>query len=716
MIIKKISIENYLCYCGVKEFELSDGLNIILGENGEGKTKIFEAIDWLFNGRNSELNSLVSAKTLNDTVIGEEFRVRVAITVEQYDEKKIISKSFTVKKTAENECSTASYMLEGIEETKSGEREQVDGQKLLDRIFPFQIRKYSMFKGESELNIFESEDALTNLINLFSDAKHYEKYSEKGAFLREKAEKAVEDSTKADSKNKRLYEDLEADIARLQRERQGYQVHLNSTLDEIKKLEVNLQFAERYVDNADALDTINKRIKGIEEKISDATKKIDENYTTSLFDERWIAVNFEPIHKVFADKINQLSFEKRKQQTEFDKEQGIKEGERKALAKLLNNTIPLPANIPSKQIMQEMLNAEICKVCNREAKKGSEAYVFMKERLDAYEKTQEPNKNEARINEQLFKINYTDRLVNLNVSHEDNLKKLREVRTQIKDLFEFNNDRKKDIEILTEQLEKERSERERILGNSSIGEDKLNDVLKNYTGWQRDLKQKGKEQIDYESKLKDIESQLKNKNDEKDKIDLSSANSFLIKTRAILRDIETIFNDTKEKKFDEFIEKLETKSNNIFKDINIDAFTGTIVFNKKRRSNKTIVEIELQEAGRPFYKPNQSLLTSMHISILFAISELTTEIQEEKFPMIFDAPTSSFGENKTEQFLNLIYNTGNQKILLIKDFLYTDKNTKVLSIKDEFKNVKRNKAFWVKLERPFDPNNLKSINTQVITL
>jgi DNA sulfur modification protein DndD len=106
----------------------------------------------------------------------------------------------------------------------------------------------------------------------------------------------------------------------------------------------------------------------------------------------------------------------------------------------------------------------------------------------------------------------------------------------------------------------------------------------------------------------------------------------------------------------------------------------------------------------------------MHISILFAISQLVSEIKEENFPMIFDAPTSSFGENKTAQFLNLIYNTGNQKILLIKDFLQTDKQSKTLSIKKEFDQVKRNRAFWVKLERPFDPYNLKTINTQVITL
>src|SRR5690606_29013933 len=195
-----------------------------------------------------------------------------------------------------------------------------------------------------------------------------------------------------------------------------------------------------------------------------------------------------------------------------------------------------------------------------------------------------------------------------------------------------------------------------------------------------------------------------------------SANSFLIKTRNILRDIETIFINTKEKKFDEFIEKLQTKSNNFFKTINIDAFIGTIVFIRRNIDNRTIVEVELQEDGRTFYKPNQSLLTSMHISILFAISELASEIKEENFPMIFDAPTSSFGENKTAQFLNLIFETKNQKILLVKDFLRTDNVTNSLSIKKEFEDIKRDKAFWVKLERPFDSNNLKTINSQVIAL
>ena len=716
MIIRKIQIDNYLCYYDTNTFELSEGLNIILGENGEGKTKFFESVDWLFNGENRELDMLVSAKKLNETEIGDSFRVRVSITVEQYGEKSIITKSFLAKKERANECSTSSFMIEGISENSSGERTQVDGQALLDRIFPFQIRKYSMFKGEAELNIFESDSALVNLINLFSEAKHYDKYSKKGAFLRDKAEKAVEESSKLDKKNEALYKKLEGDIIYLEREKAKYLVHLNSTEEEIRKIEGNLQLAESHVNNAEALETLNKRIKSIEEKIVNFGAKIDENYTTNLFDENWILVNFESFHKEFAEKVSAHSKTRRQLQSEFDKQKGIKEGEKKAKAELLNNAIPLPNNIPSKVIMEEMLNDEICKVCNREAKKGSEAYEFMMKRLKTYLESQVTEDNKLDKDEPLFKYDYTNRLDNLSISHEDNLKNLRLIRTKIKELFEFNDDRKKVIEELNEQLDNEKTERDRILGNSSIAEEKLSDVLKNYNAWQRDLKNRNQEQVDYTTKLKSLESELKAKKEEKDKIDTSSANSFLIKTRNILRDIETIFIDTKEKKFDEFIEKLQTKSNNFFKTINIDAFTGTIVFTRRNKVNRTIVEVELQEDGRTFYKPNQSLLTSMHISILFAISELASEIKEENFPMIFDAPTSSFGENKTAQFLNLIFETENQKILLIKDFLHTDKATKTLSIKKEFENVRRDKAFWVKLERPFDPNNLKTINSQVITL
>lgn len=717
MIIKKVSIENYLCYCGVKEFELSDGLNIILGENGEGKTKFFEALDWLFNGDHRSLEKLISAKALAEAEIGEQFPVRVSISVEQYDEMKTISKSFIVKKLADNDCSTINYSVEGIEENKVGERSQVDGNILLERIFPSTIRRYSMFKGEADLNIFKNDEALLNLINSFSTARHYEKYSEKGEFLRDKAEKAVDDATRSDNNNQKEYKRLEAEIFRLSNDRNKIIVFINSKEEQIRKTEENIQEAEKYVTNAEALVTINERIKIIEGQITDTTGKIDENYTTALFDQNWILVNFENIHHEFSKKVAELGSKKRELQKVFDTEIGIKKGKKIMKAELLNNSIPLPISVPSKAHMEEMLKEQWCKVCDRAAAKGTHAHTFMMKRLEEYLKSQVPEQAESAEDEILFKNDFLTRMFNLGVSHEDNLANLRGVEKTIKDLFEFNKKRKEDLDELQNKLEQELAEREKIVGSSSVGAEKLGSVLKNYNGWQRDINTYNSDLNYNRTQLKSVDAELTQRKTDKDNIDIKTANNFLIKTREILRDIEKIFNETKEKKFDEFIEMLQTKSNKIFEEINIESFTGTIVFNKKMSAGKVVVRIELQEAdGRIFYMPNSSLLTSMHISILFAISELATELKQESYPMIFDAPTSSFGETKTAQFLNLIYETGNQKILLIKDFLTINEKTKKLGVRKEFSDVKRNKAFWILLERPFDKKDLSTLNTQVITL
>jgi DNA sulfur modification protein DndD len=172
----------------------------------------------------------------------------------------------------------------------------------------------------------------------------------------------------------------------------------------------------------------------------------------------------------------------------------------------------------------------------------------------------------------------------------------------------------------------------------------------------------------------------------------------------------------KKEKFDEFVGLLQRKSNEYFFKINAGAFTGEIEFIPKLNEGPPQVVIALKEDDKLLYKPNQSLETSMHISILFAISELAREHVDESFPMIFDAPTSSFGETKTVAFLNIISDTNNQIILLLKDFITYDKETNSLSIKQEFGQVKRDKALWVRVERPFDRLLTRTINTEVITL
>ena len=51
MLIKKITIENFQAYNGIHEIEFSEGLNLIIGKGGKGKSKLFNAFYWVLFGR-----------------------------------------------------------------------------------------------------------------------------------------------------------------------------------------------------------------------------------------------------------------------------------------------------------------------------------------------------------------------------------------------------------------------------------------------------------------------------------------------------------------------------------------------------------------------------------------------------------------------------------------------------------------------------------------
>ena len=714
MIIKQVLIENFLCYYGTKKFNLSKGLNIILGENGEGKTKFFESIEWLCSSEKENLEDLVSKKALNEIDINKSLKVRVQITVEHLEEKKILSKEFTFKKTGANKCDVNNLLLSGVEESNNGERNKVDGKGLLENIFPSGIRKYSMFKGEEDLNIFDNSDALIDLIKLFSDAKYYDKYELKGESLKIQSEKALAWDTKLKTKNKSKYDEIEKEI----KLKKDINIRNNVFLDQInvniEKVSTQKANAEKHVSNAEELEIINTKIKKINKEIENSEVYIKENYTESLFDEQWILMNFENFHKEFSDKVAMFSKSRRKAQSQFDIETGIKEGERRAKTSLYKDLIPLPIGTPSKAVMDEMIKEKFCKVCNREAEEGSDALKFMKDRLQDFLNSQKNNKTDEET-EKLFKYDFVTSLETISRNQENKLSDLRKINSKISDQFEFNQDRKNEKRKWNDKLESLMDDRTRIIGNSSQGADSLSNVLINYNQWVDELKRYELEKVDYKKKILHIKNELIDLEKQKEEFDLTNANKSLIDTRNMLRDLATIFKDTKERKFNDFIDLLSAKSNDFLTKINVDAFIGKIDFDIINFGSNTKVKIQLLDENSNLFRPNKSLETSMHISVLLAISELTKEVISEKYPIMFDAATSSFGETKMTQFLNLIYETDNQTIILMKDYLAKNDKSKLI-IKPEFSKVRRHKAFWVKLERPFDKLDLKTINSEPIEI
>lgn len=199
MIIKDIVIKNFRSYYGENKFTFSNGLTLIIGDNGDGKTTFFEALQWLFETM-VERNTIDNASEMRKSKleIGESDEVYVAMTFD-HDGEKSIEKSYVFERTSENTYSTSKVTFRGYENTNAG-RQLVDGKVLMNRCFDAFIRRFSMFKGESTLNVFQDKTALKQLVDKFSDVKKFDDLVNLSAVFEEKSNSAYLKECRSDKK------------------------------------------------------------------------------------------------------------------------------------------------------------------------------------------------------------------------------------------------------------------------------------------------------------------------------------------------------------------------------------------------------------------------------------------------------------------------------------------------------------------------------------
>ena len=83
MILKKLIIKNFRSYYGENEFVFSKGLTLIIGDNGDGKTTFFEALEWLFDTvTDDKAETNVSEKRKAELYAGESDEVCVSLSFE----------------------------------------------------------------------------------------------------------------------------------------------------------------------------------------------------------------------------------------------------------------------------------------------------------------------------------------------------------------------------------------------------------------------------------------------------------------------------------------------------------------------------------------------------------------------------------------------------------------------------------------------------------
>ena len=709
MIIQKIEIKNFRSYYKDNTFDFVNGFNLIIGINGGGKTSFYAAIEWLF--KTDDTNKMpidpISRKRIAELNINESDDVRVAMTYEHNGNTKILEKMFHFTKSSENEVKTTNYSFYLYENNENGERIPIEGFRF-DNDFPTDIRQYSMFKGEGNLDVMQRNDALQQIVDTFGDVKDFEAYFKFMEYATNKADRASNDAIRQDRRNTDSINRLNRTIDLETEAISEIEEEISRKEKEVATFTKLLNSIEQSQEASEKLTAINRKIEMLQQKRAEIQARVDENYTIKLLDDMWILMGFSDVAEEFSNKVSNVDRQRRKLENDYL----IKLGEEKAIKKMQNNFVPLPIHIPGPKIMQEMLDEEVCKICGRPAEKHSKAWEFMSQRLEEYKESLKTVEEEDIA--PYYKNNYVVELQKQDTTLNDNLSEITTLNDKINDTIEFNKCRHDDVKIIDANLEREFDNKNRILAQSGgLSEEQLQANYARITSW---IEQKTKaenristlklQRAPHRTKLEDAQIELNN-------IAQNSDAARYANTASIFHRISDAFKIAKETNKKRILQSIEDESNNYLKKLYSGGFRGTIRL--LERSNGQGEIILMNNDGTPASEPNTALKTSYLMSVLFAIGQISSERRETEFPLLFDAPTSSFTDGRDSDFFNIIGTLNKQVIICTKSFVKkVEINGKEVEIIDLEKANKVNaNIFGLSMKEPFDEKDQRTIETLI---
>ena len=352
----------------------------------------------------------------------------------------------------------------------------------------------------------------------------------------------------------------------------------------------------------------------------------------------------------------------------------IEKGKQQQLAALAlpDGMTKLPWFVPNEEYLEEMIEDECCKVCGRPAPKGSEPYEFMVQKLQ--EALAHRQKQQKTDDEDIFKYNYTEELQHLSISYGG--PKERSVanrKKSIQDELDFIAERSKDMQKWQQALDDVKDEKSRLLSQlNGVSEDDINrsakdvrDFMNRHEDAQRRL---GELRIILEGLRKDQEDK------EAELSSLDTGNKEIARLGRIHNVFDHIYKafiSARETNRRNFISHLKALSNQYLADLSGNDFHGVIEMLRSQETESIDVMLR-SENGTIVTNPSESQKTSMYMAVLFAIAKITADKRETEYPLIFDAPTSSFSQMKEQEFYEIINKIEKQCIIVTKDMLEYD--------------------------------------------
>lgn len=677
MLISRVDIRNYLCYYGDNRFELSEGLTLLVGDNGDGKTTFFSALKWLLNTESIRTRmDLISAMRKKELEIGESDVLSVAMYFDHNGEKSV-EKSFKFTRTGPGpeDFTLTEFSFVG-REMAGTERLKRPGEELIKRCYDAFMQKFSMFQGESQLDVLNDESSFKRLIEEFSNLKDFEKFVESTEEFANKSFRAYKQEREKDGKTaseaKRingLISNAEEDVAKYNGDLARYTKDANFYQAKLESLEKNQESSERLRDVNSRIDTIRRKLS------SHKDSRYSVNLNTALLDRMWVLCAFPDILVKFQKKCASYAQKERQIENKWIEEKTAERVKQETLdeVRAFTHNDELRWDIPDRQTMEQMIAAEKCWVCGHPAPKGSVEYNYMVQRLEEYKKKISPAEENTKPVEKCFKYSYLSDVHTMSIRMDGmEAQAVGKKAVEIKDRLELEVKLDGIITDLNNQISELDAERSRIITQASgLSEDTLEKNYNDYMGYSKQHKIAVQKMSDADYDLKEAKARLEDLKRELSELPGTGMVEVYNRVNQCFDKIFKAFKGAKEANLTQFLTDLEAVANEYLAKLNVEDFHGVVHLRKSVNANGDIVaSIELRsDDGSVVRHPSGSQETTMYMSVLFAISELTTKEKKENYPLFFDAPTSTFDTNKIESFYNVVDSLDKQCIITTKDFL-----------------------------------------------
>lgn len=728
MIIESIELNNFMCYYDRTQFDFTEGMNVIIGDNGYGKSKLYDAFYWVMFDKCFDTNlkewmptkhlgrSIISDKAVHEAQDGA-VKASVKITFKNLDKDSAysIERILTARKSddevivdSESEeiviFKQLSY-LEGKEITDPVEIESIKKTKIL----PDNIRPYMWFQGEQVESIidFGESRSLTQAINVLSNITRFDSISQLAASWKKASSEEYQRKVRALSKDKDKSDALELERNRILEKIENLEKDELKQNDNLGNAEAETERLLNQLEDAGKIRDLEARQKLIGESMERATsdekqERIDLH--KKLFTHQWVLKGTEGLFKKYSEKF--ATYERNKLQKLAEEQIRLKV-ENQIKEELQTR---LPINVPEAHHVEEMIRQKVCLVCNTPAPEGSEAYNSIVQLLER--STDSPEETE---NTELTKHDFSRDFQKLSQNGYSLEQVVKRVDSDIKKTFRHLKKIEKRRKASSEDWSKITAEIESIMTDSALDSSKANNILNEWQAKNDYAKKFGKDLTQTKLFLERNQQELKAIDKKLGDLVVGEIPAFLEEKKQVLEEFDQVAQSTRARVFKTLVKRLETEANKHYHEMMQGNLGTRGIIKLVESTTGNYMPRLVDENDRPLMQLNTGNIILIKLATIMAIISARQGSRDtDLYTLITDAPMSVFGEDYTIGFCKAVSKVYRQSIIMSKEF-YKNKELREELLKNS--EIKRGKIYMITPSIPEkERSNRNSLETKVKAL